>query len=74
MATLPGYKTESEKAAEYGKSVRTMQLWRQKRIGPPFVKLGNTVLYPDSEDEKWLRDQLQQPVRSRRASSREVAA
>ncbi len=66
MAKMPGYSTEAEKAEQLGKTVRTLQYWRQKRIGPPFVKLGNTILYPDDESDKWLRALVQQPVRSRR--------
>ena len=66
MAKIPGYQTEAEKAEQLGKSVRTLQSWRKLRIGPPFVKVGNTPLYPIDEGEKWLRNQLQQPVRSRR--------
>lgn len=73
MANIPGHKTEAEKAKQYGKSVRTLQLWRQKRIGPPYIKLGNTVLYPDDEDEKYLRDLVQQPVRSRRSARSNAA-
>lgn len=65
---IPGYRTEAEAAKKYGKTVRTMQLWRQQRVGPPYVKLGNTVMYPDPEGDKWLRDQVQQPVRSRRSA------
>lgn len=69
MANIPGYQTEEEKAAQLGKSRRTLQIWRQRRVGPPYVKVGNTVIYPIDEGEKWLRDQVQQPVRSRRKVS-----
>jgi hypothetical protein len=66
MANIPGYQTEAEKAEQLGKSVRTLQSWRKLRIGPPYVKVGNTIIYPVDEGEKWLRDQVQQPFRSRR--------
>jgi hypothetical protein len=43
-----------------------MQLWRQQRKGPPYAKIGSTVLYPEHEGDEWLRHLVQQPVRSRR--------
>jgi hypothetical protein len=32
------------------------------------VKIGRVVLYPNDGFEQWLRAQVQQPVRSRRAA------
>jgi len=63
---LPGYRTEAEKANQLGVTVRTLRKWRQRRIGPPFAKYGKTVVYPDDDD--WLRNLVQQPIRSRRAA------
>lgn len=47
---------------------RTLAKWREQRIGPPWIKFGKTILYPDDGIEEWLRSQVQRPVRSRRAA------
>lgn len=36
-------------------SVGTLRNWRSMRIGPAFVKVGKSVLYPASELEAWDR-------------------
>lgn len=37
--------------------VRTLEAWRYRRVGPPFVRVGRTVRYPINELEKWLEAQ-----------------
>jgi aromatic ring-cleaving dioxygenase len=37
-----------------GRSERTLANWRAKRIGPPFVRAGRTILYRRSSFEAWL--------------------
>ncbi|MGV4375288.1 helix-turn-helix domain-containing protein [Trueperella pyogenes] len=45
-----------EQAAKYlGVSVRTMQGWRTKGIGPRFGRVGKTVRYSAAELERWLK-------------------
>jgi hypothetical protein len=44
--------------------VRTLRSWRQRRLGPPWLKFGKTILYPDDGFEAWLRSQVQEPARS----------
>jgi hypothetical protein len=34
-------------------SVGTLRNWRSMRIGPAFVKVGKSVLYPASELDAW---------------------
>jgi hypothetical protein len=65
---IPGYRTEAEQALFLGKTARTLRNWRVQRLGPPWACLGRTIIYPKDDSEKWLRDQVQQPVRSRRAA------
>jgi hypothetical protein len=72
MSLLAGYLTEAEFAAEIKKSRRTLQIWRQQRTGPPWVQIGNTILYSEDGTRAWLKTLEQQPVRSRRPA-REVA-
>jgi hypothetical protein len=71
MSVLAGYITEPDLGVQLNKSVRTLQSWRQKRIGPPWTELGTTILYSEDGVRAWLKGNEQQPVRSRRA--REVA-
>jgi hypothetical protein len=71
MSPLENYRTEKELAADLKKRIgkgclRTLQIWRARRTGPPWTKLGSTVLYPIDGFDRWLRDQAQQPARSLR--------
>jgi hypothetical protein len=66
MSILAGYLTEAEFAHQIKKSRRTLQIWRQRRTGPPWVQIGNSVLYPEEGGRSWLKGLEQQPVRSRR--------
>jgi len=68
---LENYRTEEELVTDLKKRTgkgtrRTLQIWRAKRRGPPWVKLGCTVLYPIDGFESWLRGQVNQPVTLRR--------
>ena len=73
MSILNDHRTEKELASQlkdrtgFG-CVRTLRKWREQRIGPPWIKFGKTILYPIADFEAWLRAQVQQPVRSRRAA------
>jgi hypothetical protein len=63
---IPGYRGEKEQAERLGKTVRTLQTWRQEGRGLRYVKAGNTVLYPFEAEEEYLKAQEIAPVRSRR--------
>lgn len=42
---------ETELAEIYGLSVKTLQGWRHRHIGPPYLKIGRSVRYdPDAVD------------------------
>lgn len=49
------YLTQDEVAERYRWliSVRTLANWRSLRIGPKFTKVGKTVLYSETELDKW---------------------
>lgn len=68
MSILAGYKPEAEFAAEIKKSVRTLQIWRQQRTGPPWIRIGNTIFYSEDGGRDWLKTLEQHPVRSRRTA------
>jgi hypothetical protein len=73
MSILDKYRTEKElaqqlKARTGTGGTRTLRKWRERRIGPPWVKFGRIIIYPNDDFETWLHAQVQQPVRSRRAA------
>jgi hypothetical protein len=63
---LENYLTEPALAAELGKGPRTLQLWRARRVGPPWTKNGNRVLYPKDGVLRWLEQQQIEPIRQRK--------
>ncbi len=42
-------------ADKLGVSIGTLANWRTKRIGPPFYKKGDLILYRDDEIDAWVR-------------------
>ena len=51
-----------------GISVGTLRNWRAMRIGPTFVKIGKTVLYPVVELDEWDQKNIVTCRASRRLS------
>jgi predicted DNA-binding transcriptional regulator AlpA len=49
---------EKEAAERLNLSVRTLQSWRVRGIGPPFLKLGAAVRYPEEGIEAWKETRL----------------
>lgn len=79
MNSLNKYHTEKELAQALKEktgqgSPRTLRSWRQRRIGPPWLKVGKAVMYSDDGFETWLKSQVQQPARSRRQHRKNPAA
>ena len=66
MSILADYIPEPDLATELKKSLRTLQVWRQRRQGPPWTRIGETIVYRREAVLEWLRSQEQQPARSRR--------
>lgn len=62
---LADYLTESELANALDMTVRGLRLWRTKRQGPAWTKLGNKIVYRRGALRDWLKAQEHQPVRSR---------
>ena len=48
--------TTDELADKLDVSPRTLQDWRHRGEGPPFVKLGDCVRYKWSAVEQWMAD------------------
>jgi len=47
----------------------TLRNLRAKREGPPWTKLGRTVLYPEVEFRAWLNSKMVKPARDQRRKS-----
>ncbi|WP_197338135.1 helix-turn-helix transcriptional regulator [Ralstonia solanacearum] len=47
--------SETELAARWGLSIKTLQRWRQDHLGPVFCKLGSRVAYLISDIEAYER-------------------
>lgn len=46
--------TTTDAASALGVSVRTLQDWRYKRIGPRFVRQGRVVRYSQTALDSWV--------------------
>ena len=55
---FPTLLTESQVASRLAVSPRTLQMWRLKGGGPPFVKMGSAVRYRPDDIEHWVSDNL----------------
>lgn len=64
---LAGYTAEDQFGKQINKGLRTLRAWRQQRIGPPWIKIGNAIFYSDAGARAWLRSLEVQPARSRKA-------
>jgi hypothetical protein len=70
MPILENYHTEAELVRElkhrlgFGE-VRTLRMWRARRTGPPWARIGHVIVYPNDRFEDWLRSRLRYPVRGR---------
>lgn len=53
---FPSLLTEDQVAEGLAMSSRTLQMWRLKGGGPPFVKLGAAVRYRPCDVEEWVRE------------------
>jgi len=51
---LEGFLTREQLAAELGKSLRTIDRWEVRRIGPPRVIVGRTIWYRAESVRSWL--------------------
>ena len=52
---LDGYTPEDQMAKARGVTVRTLRAERQRGDGPPWVKMGKQVLYPNDGFRNWLK-------------------
>jgi hypothetical protein len=49
-------------AAELGTALSTLQMWRSKKRGPPYVKVtARIIAYPRAARKAWLRERIVDP-------------
>jgi hypothetical protein len=65
---LDGYTPEETMAKARGVTVRTLRAERQRGDGPPWVKMGKQVIYPNQGFRDWLKANERRPVRAGRAA------
>lgn len=72
----PPYLTVEEVIERYRGQISpgTLANWRAMRIGPSYIKIGKTPLYPVSELDRWDQSNLVACRRSRLPDSEVVAA
>jgi hypothetical protein len=57
------YGTADRVAALFKVTTRTLSRWNARRIGPPRIKIGKTVLYELAKLPEWLERLETEPVR-----------
>jgi phage terminase Nu1 subunit (DNA packaging protein) len=58
---------QAQVADMLGCTVRTLEQWRQSRVGPAWTKVGHRVYYREKALESWIRAQERHPVAGRAA-------
>jgi excisionase family DNA binding protein len=53
--STPLYVSTKQLARNLGLSYRTLEDWRRRRVGPPFVRVGGLVRYPVSLLDEYLQ-------------------
>ncbi len=54
--------TIEELAAYLRKPVPTIYQWNSRGDGPPYIKVGRTVVYRRADVERWLTDRYARPA------------
>ena len=54
---LSEYLTRDELAQNLNRHPRTIKRWNLQRKGPPYIRIGNAILYKRSDVATWLESQ-----------------
>ena len=52
--------TTVELGTQLSKSPAMLKLWRHKKYGPPYIKVGRSVRYRQTAVDKWLDSQTRE--------------
>jgi hypothetical protein len=61
---LADYLPERDAAKELRQSLRTLRAWRERGVGPGWLKIGRRVFYGRGTIMSWVQSQERQPVRA----------
>jgi len=53
---------QQQAADTLGKTVRTLENWRARRIGPAWTRIGGRIYYREAALLDWIKSQEQRPV------------
>jgi predicted DNA-binding transcriptional regulator AlpA len=56
--------TEDEVAVLTSFSTRTLQAWRQRNVGPPFMRVRRSIRYSAADVIAWMKAQTHDPESS----------
>jgi excisionase family DNA binding protein len=56
---MPNLITTAEAATYLTLSPRTLENWRTRQEGPPYVKMGTAIRYDTAALSKWIEDSAQ---------------
>jgi excisionase family DNA binding protein len=62
----PELLTPEHLASEWGIPKATLYAWRQRRVGPPSMRVGRHIRYRRADVEQWLDEQTDRPSHSGR--------
>ena len=68
---FPDLITPAELADEFGVTIRTLQDWDARRIGPPRIKIAKCVFYRRSRVLAWLEANERESVRGPKTGPRQ---
>ena len=59
---LAEYTDNAGAAAFLGLQPATLEIWRTRREGPPFIKVGKVVRYSMADLRQWMQERRQKPL------------
>lgn len=66
------YLSEKALAKRWGVAPRTLQKWRWRGIGPPYIKIGIAVRYPPENIKKFEEENMHSTTSKSRSSCNEL--
>lgn len=66
------YLSEKALAKRWGVAPRTLQKWRWRGIGPPYIKIGIAVRYQPESIKKFEEEHMYQTTSKNRSSQNQI--
>jgi len=68
------YLSEKALAKRWGVAPRTLQKWRWRGIGPPYIKIGIAVRYTPESIKKFEEEHMHQTTSKNRSLQNEISS